>query len=326
MIVAFTGIREADPGMADEIEMAVLDVIGAGATELRFGGALGADTMALEAACPHDVHRVVFVPFGVADQPKSARDVIRSCADDVLELDLPHSKSAYLKRNGIMIDGADRVVAFTDGRTTGGTADTIRKALVLDIPVTIVPVESSRRNPKIKGIDLSAELWALQTYVSATDGRHVLSDIIRRNKVGRASNAERTKIVRQLTTLISKTTRLAAADAIVAMPRRVPNAPSDMEAIAEHVAEMLGLALRRLVRTEEPTGGVVKVRRLRFSADEHARTLVYHGPIDETVIVLDNVVTTGASLEGAFRAVRAAKCRPLGLSVLYSTAFGSPDL
>lgn len=68
MIVAFTGIREIADIMADEVELAVLDEIGSGATVLRFGGALGSDTLALEAACDQDVRRIVYVPFRLRDQ------------------------------------------------------------------------------------------------------------------------------------------------------------------------------------------------------------------------------------------------------------------
>ncbi len=323
MIVAFTGIREADPREADEIEMAVLDVIAAGATELRFGGALGADTMALEAAGRQGgIRRVVYVPFTVADQPKEAREVIARSATVVHELRLPHGKRAYLQRNRAMLEGAHRVVAFTDGRQTGGTQHTMNVAREMRIPVTVVPVEKFTKNPAIAGLELSAKLWSLQEYDSRR-GVHPLSDIVRANKQGEATAGQIEFIENDLMRLIMKMPDLQRATAICAMPRRVPGPISDMMIVALGLVAQRGLDIRPLLRTIEPSGGEVKARRLRFPADEHARTLIYEGPANETVIVLDNVVTTGASMEGAFRAVRAAGATPLGLSVLYSTAFGA---
>ena len=73
----------------------------------------------------------------------------------VIELNLKTLGSwGYLRRNDAMLLGpkdavgclvahpADRLVAFTDGRSTGGTAYTIRKARALGIKVEIVSVKA----------------------------------------------------------------------------------------------------------------------------------------------------------------------------------------
>ena len=119
------------------------------ATEIRFGGAIGVDTVALEACCylrskvwPE---LVVIVPYRVEDQPLAARKVIETCADEVIELDLPRIGRSALQRNDALLDGANRLIAFTDGRTKGGTWYTIERARDLEIEVEIVEVRTSKR-------------------------------------------------------------------------------------------------------------------------------------------------------------------------------------
>jgi len=329
MIVAFTGIREIAPTMTDEVEMAVLDAVAAGATELRFGGANGADAMALAAACRIPVRRRLFLPFTIHDAPPVTRELAARCAIDLVELDFARAKNSYLRRNDRMIDGAARVVAFTDGRETGGTAYTMKAAAKAGIPVTTVTVASTRDqaelvNPAVTGLPLTAPLFALQEYVSAADGRSALSSFVRENKTGNASSAQVGHWTRQLIAFIQRTESLRSAHAICAMPRRVPGAVSDMLPIARAIASDLDLVVGDLRRIAEPTGGVVRARRLRFEATEHTKTLAYIGCYSQRVIVLDNVVTTGATMNGAFAAVREGRDGdPVGLALLYSTAFGA---
>lgn len=321
MIVAFTGIRDVDPRMSDVIDMAVLDEVAAGATELRFGGAIGSDTIALEAACDHgSPRRVVYVPFRVGQQPWAARRAIEHCADEIVELDLPSGKRAFLVRNDAMIKGVQRVVAFTDGRTTGGTHYTSSRAERAGIPVSIVPVSTAgtpRRNPQVLGLEI--EVFAFG-YYSRDNGDH-LSPLIRRNKIGRAEPHEIATLVKALARFVGKTPALASATTIAAMPRRMPGQPSDMAPIAEQLAKTLDLKIGTLTRIAEPHGGQVKANRLRFPAEEHGETLTYKGP-RERVIILDNVVTSGGSIDGAGIAVRRAGADPVGLAVLVSKVLG----
>ena len=74
------------------------------------------------------------------------------------------------------------------------------------------------------------------------------------------------------------------------------------------------------------------VARLNFShgtPDEHAETMtVPEGPGRwRRVIVLDNVVTTGGTMEGALRAVRRdTGAEAVGLAVLWSPASGLQEV
>lgn len=95
-----------------------------------FGGARGADTDALEyvARTQPASQRVVVVPNCLADQPIATQPVIRQNATDIIEL-RNTGPDRYQIRNRYMVDHADRVVAFTDGRKTGGTYNTVRYSL-----------------------------------------------------------------------------------------------------------------------------------------------------------------------------------------------------
>jgi hypothetical protein len=116
--------------------------------EVRIGGAIGVDTLALRAARADLLYFVgrivVYVPFTLKDQPVEAQIAIRECADKVVELDYPQKKWAYLRRNEKMLVGAHLCLAFTDGRQSGGTAHTMRVARNALIPVKATIVRSSK--------------------------------------------------------------------------------------------------------------------------------------------------------------------------------------
>lgn len=143
MIVAVTGIRELAPGSDPAVEKAIREF--KGVTEWRFGGARGADTIALLAAfnSHRAIPRRVYVPCTLADQPSQVRAVTRRCATAIIELGFPSLPASYLRRNDAMLEGAGHCLAFTDERTTGGTHYTIGKARKSRIPVTIVLVEAT---------------------------------------------------------------------------------------------------------------------------------------------------------------------------------------
>ena len=154
MIVVFSGLRDLAPESRSAIVFAVGEEIVKLPAELRFGGALGCDHAALAAAIQYrhslgDTRLTVVVPFMVGEQPVSTREQIRE-AHRVVEMRLERSKAAYLRRNDTMLAGdrwyellpATKLVAFTDGRETGGTAYTIRKARELGIETKIVAVRA----------------------------------------------------------------------------------------------------------------------------------------------------------------------------------------
>jgi uncharacterized phage-like protein YoqJ len=142
--------------MAIEIERASDAARNSPPSVLRFGGAIGVDSIALQAARQlrrprHRVNLVVIVPGKLTEQPKCAYHVALRCADQIIELDFPRGvKWAYLRRNDKLLDGAQRLVAFTDGRATGGTAYTIKRAQKFGIDVELVTVRSF-----LHGVDLT---------------------------------------------------------------------------------------------------------------------------------------------------------------------------
>ena len=137
-ILVVSGNRDLAPEYEPLVTLETLDAA-AMADEIRIGGALGVDTVALKALCGEE-NVSVYVPFTLADQPPAARRAIESCAADIRELRLPRSKQAYLDRNRRMLEGASRLLAFTDGRETGGTAYTINLARRMGLHVSVVHV------------------------------------------------------------------------------------------------------------------------------------------------------------------------------------------
>lgn len=78
------------------------------------GGARGADTLAEQFAEEHSIQMIVFKP----DYEK-------------------HGRSAPFVRNTAIIEAADSVIAFWDGKSTG-TLDSIKKARKLGKSVTVI--------------------------------------------------------------------------------------------------------------------------------------------------------------------------------------------
>ena len=141
-VVVISGLRDVDPASTSIVEDAVREVFAQYAPdELRFGGARGVDTLALLAARAVGVRRrVVYCPGTVADLPIEARAAI-GAATEVIELGAaPLGKVAFFARNRAMLVGADRLIAFTDGRIGGGTAHALTTARKLGLPVTVVRI------------------------------------------------------------------------------------------------------------------------------------------------------------------------------------------
>jgi len=330
MIIAVTGIRDIAEVSAPDVLLATIDAAVA-SKEMLFGGAKGADTQALDAACGITRCRVILPAF-LSSQPLEARTVIRDCADVIEELAHPAfpKAEAYYARNRALVDGADRLLAFTDGKTSGGTHWTMQYAASRGVPVDAVSVV--RESPAadleervargITGEALSRPTFAYAHY-SRTDWR--TQAILALKKGKRPSEQSVSSLVRELVKMISDEPDLRGADAIAPMPRRIPGQPGDLDELAARIADETGkTALTNwLVRTEDPTGGKVIARRVRFQSVEHARTL---GVVDRSirprrVIVLDNVLTVGGTMEGAFQAIArdAPGVSAVGLAILYAS-------
>lgn len=338
VITVVSGIRELDPGSIPDVELALAEELAQpGLTEVRLGGALGVDTVALAAACfgPPHVRVVVVVPFTLDKQPALARQQVQACRTvGVLELRLPAGKSAYLRRNDKMLEGAQRLLAFTDGRTSGGTAYTIDRARRLGLEVDVVPVgsvasvavpraERVQQNPLMRG-PFSAPVFAWSRYVSRNEGAEWRSETIRALKSGLADPRALDRLADELAGFVLDTPGLGGATYVTTMPRRRPGLSSDLDPLAARLCDRTGqvFAPGWLQRVDEPRGGEYRGRRMRFPADEHARTMRFVAPegTPGPGIVLDNVITTSGTMEGALRAVLRDRPlhQPVGLAVLFS--------
>jgi hypothetical protein len=356
MRIAISGTRDVAPRDLPLIESYVGDILAEGPDEMLFGGARGADTVALAAACTtlegqRPPMLTVIVPKRLKDQPVDAQEWAKECADEILELKAERlNPEAYRRRNRELISRADALVAFWDGES-GGTGMTISLAREAGIPVEIVRLGESARlgagdpdsHKPTSAFDQPWRHWlyrpttevqmpviTLGLYMSAVEGLDRLSQFVRATKAGTVRADETRYWASVASNVISARPELADAVAIVPVPRRIPNRPNDLAAFTAQVAVDTGKVdgTGFLVRVEEPTGGEVKARRERFPAPEHGRTMAVdpEHPLarrlapGSKVILLDNVLTYGGTLEGA-RQVLARDfpgVEPIGLALLVS--------
>lgn len=337
MIATFSGIRDLAPESYANVELAVLDTA-IKFDELRFGGAIGSDTIALSVACDADVRSVlhVFVPWTVKDQPKRAQETIK-CADLVTELKLIRDNRAYLIRNDTMLMGTDQLIAFIDDREEGGTAYTIKRALSKSIPTRIVQVkkiEKKKENPALYvPLELSPRtLHGIFPYESERKKHTTVTDalrasrIIRHLKVGIIVNDELNWLARHVSNYLYENGLIRPN--IVPMPRRIPNVESDLLPLAYKVSEITGQTVLNnwLVRTSEPKGGKVVALRVRHPSEEHSLTMKVMGEPSD-VVILDNVITSGGTAIGAQQAVlRDTNLIVPVLSILWSNDLGIGDI
>ncbi len=147
--VAITGNRgttERDRGIVREAMRAL--VADPGISEIWFGGALGTDTIALEAALEYRrggrPRLIVVLPDTLAAQPQETR-AASARADERVELGRAIRAEdrwrAYHERNRYLIERATRVVAFWNGEPRSGTSATIGLARKRGLPVEVVEVE-----------------------------------------------------------------------------------------------------------------------------------------------------------------------------------------
>jgi adenine/guanine phosphoribosyltransferase-like PRPP-binding protein len=327
MIVAFSGIRDLLISSDADVELTAIEAA-IDADQLRFGGALGSDTVALAAVCGSEAELAVYVPFTVDKQPKEAREAIRSCADRVAELHLPWSRSAYLQRNEMMLRGADKLIAFTDGRTDGGTAWTIRKAQEMGLEVEIVPVRGEKtlaENPRLTFPKTGTPVHAWQPYTSTrvdntSEEALRATKFIKTLKSGTHDEKEIAHYAERLAKYLVINAHITDFDAIVAVPRRVPGRPASLLPLIEYLASGIGVNIVTMNRVKSPTKGVVRRFRERFTAEQHAQTMSMSDPACR-LLLIDDVLTEGGSMMGAIKVIErdAPRSTLVGaLAVLYS--------
>lgn len=329
--------------MMPEVDLGVAAAVRAGARELRFVGAGGANTAALGAAGALEAsgpRLTVIVPHTVEDRPAEARAVMAAHAHEVRELGLPQSGELLQQYHRAVLKGAQRLLAFIDGFNPRAMVDIVHKALWLGMELDLVEVGTVRQRsrhpkvtagvprqpgarrdrarrpppkPKLEGI------FAGERYVSTLEGPgHEMSARLRRHAAGLASEQDVEILVDALSSLMSEHDLLREAQAIAAVPGRRPGEAGPMAAVARELARRTGKEALDgwIVHAADPK------RRYRAygiptDAEAHARALRVVGPSPGKVMVLDAVWPVGGSLEGAMLAVeRDTGTLPAGLAVM----------
>ena len=133
------------------------------ARKYYFGGARGADSDALEyiAKTQPGTTRTVVVPDRIVNQPAAAQGTTARYATEVIELK-NKGMDRYQIRNRYIVDHSNRVAAFTDGRKSGGTYNTIQYAKSQGVPVDIKPIISMDKNVILNMNQADFEDWLRQ--------------------------------------------------------------------------------------------------------------------------------------------------------------------
>jgi len=156
-ICAFTGHRAKKVlGICNErspaflmvhcaLEAAILQAAAEGYTIFRSGGAMGMDlwcaeiVLHLKAEYPQlQIHFILPCETQANDWPENWRErYFRALAeaDKVTYIQARYTHDCMFRRNRFLVDGAQLVIAYYDGRPTGGTAYTVRYATKKGVPV-----------------------------------------------------------------------------------------------------------------------------------------------------------------------------------------------
>lgn len=118
---------------------------------IYFGGAIGGDTVALEAAlsirCMDRPKLIVVVPCKLENQPKSTH-VVSQQADQIIELNNPITPNdgfnSYKIRNIYMVDHAEKTVGFWSGDIKSGTWHAINYTQNCNKNVEIITIQGFR--------------------------------------------------------------------------------------------------------------------------------------------------------------------------------------
>ena len=118
----------------------ILKAIADGYTHFISGFATGADLMfadivvQLKAVYPITLEAAIPYPGRMKTPDKTFQRLIR-CGDTVKIHSDCYFKGCYARRNRYMVDQSQRILAVYDGRTTGGTAATLRYAVGKEVRV-----------------------------------------------------------------------------------------------------------------------------------------------------------------------------------------------
>jgi hypothetical protein len=148
--IAVTGHRlgRLSPGAPAVIRAAVRELVGRhpGAVWVA-GGAIGVDQIVAGELLRLRERVQLVLPFSPAVQSvrwsPAQRQTLLSQVANAMAVEVlyqAYDLAAYHERNKRLVELADLVVAFFDGRPTGGTAATIAEARRRAVPVEVVPV------------------------------------------------------------------------------------------------------------------------------------------------------------------------------------------
>lgn len=118
----------------------ILKAIADGYTHFISGFATGADLLfadivvQLKAVYPITLEAAIPYPGRIKTPDKTFQRLIRCCDAVKIHSDC-YFKGCYTRRNRYMVDQSQRILAVYDGRTTGGTAATLRYAAGKEVRV-----------------------------------------------------------------------------------------------------------------------------------------------------------------------------------------------
>lgn len=309
MIVAVSGIRDLAHESHADVERGIGYLIDV--DEIRFGGAQGVDTVALAAAIELvDAHSRVIVPGRLVDQPLESQRVARR-ASEVVEMGMRLDRQAYLRRNDALLEGADLLVAFTNGRISGGTAYTMRRAREAKIAVVTVPV-LSKAGAAREPTRALASIHGILPYTSPlSQPRDRATGVLRALRFRDASEHDVAWLAEIVATYIHQERELAEAAWLVPMPVPSGRHGSDLLPLVEQVAQCTGqtvLADWLVLEARVDLAGGLERFRCDAGAVGKAR-----------VVIVDHIFTRCSAIAAAQSAVlRETGAAPLGLAVLWS--------
>ncbi len=154
--LCFTGHRSLPCGqpleslktrLLEEIDHAITE----GYTTFLFGGAMGFDLLAAEAVLyrkkqihfpsPKPLALVAVLPFeeqanrySQADRKRYFDEILPHC-DEVITLSTRYHDNCFKIRNRYLVEHSSKVIAYYDGTFRTGTAQTVRMAQLLHLPI-----------------------------------------------------------------------------------------------------------------------------------------------------------------------------------------------
>ncbi len=310
MKIAITGNRNIqNPDIIYDVMAEVLT--SADVDEVLFGGAKGVDSYALQYC--YDIIKEtgqkcvlsVIVPFTIDDQPKSSISIIKKCSDNVIEMKQDFSKFAYLRRNNELVNRADLVIAFWDGKD-GGTKYTIKKAKEMNKPVEIVRLDEELVADEITTADNKIY------YYFPTEDVFVLEPFSRHTTLGgkimalkQYKKVDVDAIARDIISILKN--EGVYEGVLLAVPRRTIGKKPSVAPILAKIEEISNGKFLNfsdgLLRVKELTGGPIVHYRERYSGEEHAESMDIAPALKEyshlPAIVIDDVITQGGSMKGA---------------------------